>query len=46
MIAKALLAELSAGFAARPLQIAALASWWYCGGPWEPLSRHAFARKG
>ena len=41
--AKALLAELSRGFVARPVKIAGLASWWYRGGPWEPLSRHAFA---
>ncbi len=41
--AKALLAELSAGFAPRPLRIAGLASWWYRGGPWEALSRHMFA---
>ena len=40
--AKALLAELSVGFAARPLRVAGLASWWYRGGPWEPLSRHMF----
>ncbi|WP_242415555.1 2'-5' RNA ligase family protein [Sphingomonas panni] len=41
--AKALLAELSAGFAPRPLKIAGLASWWYRGGPWESFSRHMFA---
>ena len=40
--AKALLAELQAGFVARPVKIAALAAWWYRGGPWEPLSRHDF----
>ena len=42
-VAKALLAELSAGFVARPVAIAGLAAWWYRGGPWEPLSRHMFA---
>jgi hypothetical protein len=42
-VARALLAELTAGFEARPVQIAGLASWWYRGGPWEPLSRHMFA---
>ncbi len=26
----------------RPVRIAGLASWWYRGGPWEPLSRHMF----
>jgi 2'-5' RNA ligase len=41
-IAKALLAELEATFLRRPLKIAGLASWWYCGGPWEPLSEHRF----
>lgn len=40
--AKALLAELEAGFAPRSLQIAGLASWWYRGGPWEPLGEHRF----
>lgn len=40
--AKALLTELDASFAPRPLQIAGLASWWYRGGPWEPLSEHRF----
>ena len=40
--AKGLLAELSAGFAPRPLRIAGLASWYYRGGPWEPMSRHMF----
>jgi 2'-5' RNA ligase len=41
--AKALLAQLSATLSPRPLVIAGLASWWYRGGPWEPLSRHMFA---
>ena len=41
--AKALFAELSAAFAPRPLAIRGLASWWYRGGPWEPLSSHNFA---
>lgn len=41
-VAKALLAELEASFTPRPLQIAGLASWWYRGGPWEPLSEHRF----
>ncbi len=41
--AKALLAELQAGFVARPIRVAGLASWWYRGGPWEALSRHMFA---
>jgi hypothetical protein len=41
-VAKALLAELSRDYAPRSLRIAGLASWWYRGGPWEPLSRHMF----
>jgi 2'-5' RNA ligase len=41
--AKALFAELEASFRPRPLVIAGLASWWYGGGPWEPLSAHNFA---
>ncbi|MBX9796322.1 2'-5' RNA ligase family protein [Sphingomonas sp.] len=40
--ARALLAELQAGFAPRPIAIAGLASWWYRGGPWEKLSTHRF----
>jgi hypothetical protein len=41
--AKALRAQLAAGFARRPLAIAGLATWHYRDGPWEPLSRHMFA---
>jgi hypothetical protein len=41
--AQALLAEMRAGFAPRPLRIAGLASWWWRGGPWEAHSRHMFA---
>jgi hypothetical protein len=41
--AKALLERLSADFTPRPLKIAGLASWYYCDGPWEPLSSHKFA---
>ena len=40
--AKALLTDLQGSFQPRPLQIAGLASWWYRGGPWEPLSEHRF----
>ena len=40
--AKALLAQLSANFAPRPLAIAGLAAWWYRGGPWEPIGAWAF----
>lgn len=41
-VAKALLTELEAVFAPRPLKIVGLASWWYRGGPWEKLSEHRF----
>jgi 2'-5' RNA ligase len=41
--AKLLLAELQRGFQPRAVEVAGLASWWYRGGPWEPLSRHMFA---
>jgi hypothetical protein len=41
--AKALLAELRADFRLRAVRISGLASWWYRGGPWEPISRHMFA---
>ncbi|WP_375397368.1 2'-5' RNA ligase family protein [uncultured Sphingomonas sp.] len=42
-VARALLADLSRDFGARAVTIAGLASWWYRGGPWAPLSRHMFA---
>ncbi|MEN2785127.1 2'-5' RNA ligase family protein [Sphingomonas qilianensis] len=41
--AKALQAELATDFRPRSVAVAGLASWWYRGGPWEPLSRHMFA---
>ncbi|WP_085808441.1 2'-5' RNA ligase family protein [Sphingomonas sp. TZW2008] len=41
--AKALLAALTTDYRPRSLAIVGLASWWYRGGPWEPLSRHMFA---
>ncbi len=37
------LAALEREFQPRALRVAGLASWWYRGGPWEPLSRHMFA---
>ena len=40
--AKALLTALRTDFVPSPLKIAGLASWWYRGGPWEPLSEHRF----
>lgn len=40
--AKALLAELSTGFAPRPLALAGLAAWTYRGGPWAPIAAYAF----
>ena len=41
--AKALLADLSAGFRRHRVVVAGLAAWYYRGGPWEPISRHMFA---
>ncbi|WP_374138835.1 MULTISPECIES: 2'-5' RNA ligase family protein [unclassified Sphingomonas] len=40
--AKALYNELNVDFRPCPVAIAGLATWWYRGGPWEPLSRHMF----
>jgi 2'-5' RNA ligase len=40
--ARALLAELKAGFKPRPLSIAGLAAWWYRGGPWEAIGALRF----
>ena len=41
--ARALLSRLEYEFSPRPVAIAGLASWWYRGGLWAPLSRHMFA---
>ena len=41
--ARALLAELSAGFVPEPTRAVALALWRYRGGPWEAVARYAFA---
>ena len=41
--AHALLAELSAGFAAYDVQARGLALWRYLGGPWEPMGEWPFA---
>jgi hypothetical protein len=42
-VAGALLRTLGTNFVPRAVAIVGLASWWYRGGPWEPLSRHMFA---
>ena len=42
-VAKLLRAELSRDFRPRAIEVAGVATWWYRGGPWEPLSRHMFA---
>ena len=42
-VAKILLATLSSNFVAREIEIVGLGTYWYRGGPWEPLSRHMFA---
>jgi hypothetical protein len=41
-IARALLAALSTERWPRPLALAGLASWWYRGGPWEPIRTYRF----
>jgi hypothetical protein len=40
--AKALQAQLRAGFERRPLAIRGLALWRYLGGPWEPVKQFTF----
>lgn len=40
--ARETLTQLQAGFAPRAITIAALCTWYYRGGPWEPLARHPF----
>ena len=39
---RALFAEMTASFRPRPLKIAGLAAYYYRGGPWELIARHAF----
>ena len=41
-VAKALHAQLSTGFVARPLAISGLAAHYYAGGPWENIARWSF----
>jgi hypothetical protein len=41
--ARVLLTALERDFRPRAIEVAGLATWWYRGGPWEPLSRHMFA---
>jgi hypothetical protein len=43
-LARTLRQQLETGFEPRPLQIRALASWRYLGGPWERLKVHPFRR--
>ena len=42
-VAKLLLEHLSRDFRPRAVELTGIATWWYRGGPWEPLSRHLFA---
>jgi 2'-5' RNA ligase len=42
-MAKLLMSALAKEFRPREVEISGLASWWYRGGSWEPLSRHMFA---
>lgn len=41
--ARALMADLGRIFQDRPVRIAGIGTYYYRGGPWEPLSRHMFA---
>lgn len=41
-VARALLAQVQARFAARAVEIAGLAAYWYRGGPWESIRRYPF----
>jgi len=40
--AHALYRTMTDAFRSRPIRIAGLATWWYRGGPWELIARHAF----
>ena len=42
--ARATLASLARDFRPRPLTIVGLATWFYRGGPWEPIAQFAFER--
>ncbi len=42
-MAKLLLGALSKEFRPHDVEIAGIATWYYRGGPWEPISRHMFA---
>lgn len=44
-VARALHADLKAGFRPRPLAIAGLAAWHYLGGPWQLAREFAFTRR-
>jgi hypothetical protein len=41
--ARALMADLGRSFQDRPVKIIGIGTYFYRGGPWEPLSRHMFA---
>lgn len=43
--ARTLLSSMATDFRPRPVRIAGLAAWWYRGGPWELIARHAFQRR-
>lgn len=42
-LAKLLLGALGKEFRPHAVEIAGIATWYYRGGPWEPISRHMFA---
>ena len=44
--ARETLALLADGFRPRPLEVTGLATWFYRGGPWEPIARYMFAACG
>lgn len=44
-VARETLALLSRDFRPRPLAMTGLATWFYRGGPWEPIARFPFARQ-
>lgn len=40
--AKALMTSLQERFKPHAIRIAGIGTWWYRGGPWEPIGRHMF----
>jgi len=42
-VAKLLCQQIERDFRPCEVELAGIGTWWYRGGPWEPLSRHMFA---